>query len=59
MKKILKVALAAMMTVGLAACSGNSGEGSDTEQISVGFVTEWLQEFPRFVSLHERLELYH
>ena len=40
MKKILKVAVAAMMTVGLAACSGNSGEGSDTEQISVGFVTD-------------------
>ena len=39
MKKLLKVALAAMMSVGLVACTGN-GEGGDTDQISVGFVTD-------------------
>ena len=37
MKKILKVALAAMMTVGLAACSGTT---DDTASVTYGFVTD-------------------
>lgn len=40
MKKLLKVALAAAMTVGLVACSGGNQGGEPTETKTYGFVTD-------------------
>lgn len=40
MKKLLKVALAAAMSVSLVACGGTGGNGDTEEKVSVGFVTD-------------------